>query len=160
MKRVMTVLMALTLLFCLAACGPKDIFEVKQKQYTKDGMSITLPKVFEEVNYGGLTVCYNTDEITVFVCKETVKAESLEEYADIVYENNADVDPSPIEKIEGLTTMEYSYYNPAAQVRIWYFTVMYEGPDAFWQFQFACDDAHYEAYKPHFIEWAKTVTFD
>jgi hypothetical protein len=123
-------------------------------------MSIMLPRVFEEVNDGKLTVCYNTDEITLFVYKDTLKAESLEEYADVVYENNADVSPSPIQNIEGLTTMEYSYYNAAARVTIWYFTVMYQATDVFWQFQFACDDAHYEEYKPHFIEWAKTVTFD
>ena len=160
MKRFIAVMAVCMLLLSVVACGPKDVLEVKHKQYTKEGMSITLPKVFEEVNDPRLTVSYNTEEITVFINKDTVKGESLEEYADIVYENNADVAPSAITKIDGLTTMEYSYYNPAAHVTIWYFTVMYQGAGAFWQFQFACDDAHYEEYKPHFIEWAKTVTFD
>lgn len=154
MKRTVVFLCVICcLLLSLTACS-------KVAVYQKGSMSITLPREFVELNPPDYTVCYNSEDVTIFVLREAVKDMTLTEYAASVYEANAWLSPDPITIIDGLTVMEYSYKNQAAQATIRYFATMFESSDdSFWLIQFSCDQADYEQYRPQFIEWAKTVSF-
>ena len=160
MKKIVALCLALGLLLCFTSCAPKSLLEADCDVYTVKGMSITLPEVFEEVDYTWVTASYHTPEVTVFVVREVAADMTLAEYAQAVYEVNEYREPSAIADVEGLTTMEYSFYEPAGMKTVCYFATMFEGPDAFWLIQFSCDEGDYETYRPYFIEWAKTVTFE
>jgi hypothetical protein len=160
MKKIVALCLVLGLLFSFSACGPKSILEADHDVYTIKGMSITLPEVFEEASYTWATIVYHTPEVTIFVLREVAADMTLPEYAQAVYEANAYRSPSAIAHVEGLTTMEYTFVDPAGKATICYFSAMLEGPDAFWLIQFSCDEEDYETYRPYFIEWAKTVTFE
>ncbi len=153
MKKALLLCVICLLLLSLTACSGVTT-------YQKGTMSITLPKEFEELNPPDYTVCYNSEDVTVFVLRETVKDTTLVEYAESVYNANAWLSPDPVTTVEGLTVMEYSYENLPAQTTIRYFATMFEDPTgAFWLIQFSCDGAFYEQYRPLFIEWAQTVSF-
>lgn len=160
MKKLIALCLALGSLFSFCACAPKSVLEADHDIYTVKGMSITLPEVFEEGSYPWVTTVYHTPEVTIFVLREVAADMTLPEYAQAVYEANAHRKPSAIAQVEGLTTMEYSFDDPAGKATVCYFSVMLEGPDAFWLIQFSCDEEDYETYRSYFIQWAKTVTFE
>ena len=153
-KKALFLFVACLSLLVLVACSGV-------KTHQKGTMSITLPKDFVELNPPDYTVCYNSEDVTVFVLRESVQNITLAEYAASVYEANAWLSPNPIFELEGLTVMEYSYQNMPAQATIRYFATIFQDPSgAFWLIQFSCDQADYEQYRPLFIEWAHTVSFE
>lgn len=160
MKRILSLCIVLSLILSLASCNPSP------KDFSKDGMTITLTDAFSENTMGGYTVCYDSRDVAVFVLKESFSlfAEAgittLEEYAELVHSANALRSPGEITLRDGLTTMEYSFHNDAEGKTYKYFSVMLKGPDAFWLVQFACVDAAYDSKLESFVEWAKSVRFD
>ena len=160
MKKIVALCLVLGLLFSFSACGSKHILEADHDVYTVSGMSITLPEVFEEIPALGVTTTYHSPEVTIFVLREVAADMTLEEYAQAVYEVNASCNPTAIAQVEGLTTMEYYFYGPTEATTVRYFATMFKGPDAFWLIQFSCEAGNYETYRPYFIQWAKTVTFE
>lgn len=161
MKKIISLLLVTLLLFSFAGCS----IEPKDKTFSAEGMEITLTELFTEVEMDGYTVCYGSPTVSVFVLKESYSATpefedmSLEEYADLVFKANASKLPQAVTQVDGLTTMEYSFYNEDEDVTYKYFSTMFKGADAFWLIQFVSVQTVYESNKPRFIEWAKTVTF-
>lgn len=160
MKKLLSLLLVLVTLFSLVACG-----EPQPKDFTCQGMTITLTDAFKENTQGGYTVCYETATVAVFVLKEafTLQAglgdKTVEEYAAMVKQSNAARNPSDISTENGLVSMEYSFTNESTGDTYKYFSTMFKGSDAFWLVQFACKEASYDANKSDFIGWAKSVTF-
>ena len=161
MKKIISCLLAVLILFSFAACATGA-----EKEFTSNGMTLTLTDEFRETTYEGYTVCYESKDVAVFVLKESFSLQaglgdmSIDDYAELVYKANASKSPSDISKEDGLISFEYSFLNEQENQTYSYYSAMYKGTDAFWLVQFACKEDLYEAKRPTFIEWAKTVTFD
>lgn len=162
MKKLVALAVLFVMVVTLTACGG-HVYDADPKEFTTSGMTITLTEAFREITLERYTVCFDSSEVAVFGTRESFTAQggfadiTLEDYAIMVYNNNATKGPSDITEIEGLTTMEYAFLNEAENVTYCYFLSMYRGATAFWLIQFACEESLYEEYRPYFIEWAKTV---
>lgn len=160
MKKILCCLLVVLFLFSLTACGGESA-----KEFTSNGMTVTLTDAFQETNYEGYTVCYESKDVAVFVLKESFSIQegfgdlSLDDYAELVYAANASKNPSAVAKEDGLTVMEYSFLNQQENQTYSYYSAMFKGTDAFWLVQFACVEDKYEAKRDTFVEWAKTVEF-
>jgi len=160
MKKVLSLALVLILMLSLVSCAPKP------KEFSKDGMTITLTNSFWEKAMDGYTICYDSRKDAVFVLKEAFSlfdgAENLtlDQYAEMVRKNNESRSPSEIKKEEGLTIMEYTFLNESNGTKYAYMTTMFKTSDAFWLIQFTCAESDYETHRASFIEWAKSVKFD
>lgn len=164
MKKLIALMLTVLMLLTFAGCDT-SVLDAKEALFTKAGMEITLTEGFKETEMAGYTVCYDSSEVAVFVLKEEFSAAegfgdyTLEEYAALVYQANADRSPDAVTTTDGLTTMEYVFENEEDGNTYKYFSTMFKGPDAFWLIQFSCFEENYDEYKPHFIEWAKSAKF-
>ena len=164
-KRVSILLVFVMVLLTAVSCQKPDA-EPKNKIFNSNGMTITLTDEFHESSYQGYTACYESSKVAVFVLKESFSLQegfedfTLDEYAELVLQSNSSKSPSAISKKDGLTSMEYKFFNENTNQTYKYFSVMYKGPDAFWLVQFACVENIYDAQKDSFVTWAKTVKFD
>ena len=162
MKKCIAAVLLLAMTVALTACGGR-VYDADPKEFTTSGMTITLTDAFQEITMKGYTVCFDSSEVAVFGTRENFTTQggfadiTLENYAAMVYSNNATKSPGDVTKIDGLTTIEYAFLNEEENVTYCYFLSMYRGATAFWLVQFACKEAVYEEYRPHFIAWAKTV---
>ena len=160
MKKVLSLALVLILMLSLVSCAPKS------KEFSKEGMTITLTNSFWEKSVDGYTICYDSRNDAVFVLKEAFSlldgAEdlTLDEYAEMVRKNNASRSPSEIKKEEGLTIMEYTFLNESNGITYAYLTTMFKTSDAFWLIQFTCEKSDYDTRRASYIEWAKSVKFD
>lgn len=162
-KRILACILTAASLLLFAGCGTKNVKEAKDKTFSVEGMNITLTGGFSKKDMEGYTACFDSSEIAVFALRETadgISAMSLLEYAALVLKANASKSPSGIETIDGMTCLEYTWTNETTQTEYKYLTFLYKAPDAFWMVQFSCKTADYEADKPYFVKWAKTVRFD
>ncbi len=161
MKKMLSGLLVLLLMCSFVSCT-----NGAAKEFTSNGMSITLTDAFRENTYEGYTVCYDSKDVAVFVVKEPFSIQeglsdlSIDDYAEAVYEANASKSPSEISKENDLTSMEYNFLNEQENQTYRYYAAMFKGSDAFWLVQFACKQDEYDAKRQTFIDWAKTVKFD
>ena len=161
MKKFLSLLLFATLLLTFCACT-----SATPKQFSAQGMTITLTSAFTETTQEGYTACYDSKDVAVFALKESFSLMqgmdkwSLQDYAELVLEANKDRAPQAIKEVEGLTTFEYTFLNEQLNKTYTYFCVMYKTSDAFWLVQFACLEGKYETLRPSFVEWAKTVSFE
>ena len=152
-------------LTALTGCGDTPLYQQDSKQFSEAGMSISLPEGFTQAEFAEFTAAFDSPEVAVFVIKELFSEAdwedyTLEQYAQLVQQNNTDKLPTPVTQTEGLTVFEHSAYNQLESCTFKYLSVMFKGPDAFWLFQFTCSTDIYDQYKPYFISWAKTVSFN
>lgn len=129
------------------------------KVFTEKGMTITLPGEFKKFNAEGYTVGYTTNKAAVFALKEEfslfVGADNLtlQEYGQLVLDNNGMTEDIQLMEHEGLTLFEYQVDN------FYYLACVYKSHDAFWLVQFSCDESDADTYVNDFVAWAKTVKF-
>ena len=160
MKKILSLALALVMLVTFASCG-----EANPKNFSAQGMTVTLTDAFKENTQAGYTVCYESSDVAVFILKESFSIQpgvenlTLDEYAELVRQSNASRSPSAITKQDGFHSMEYTFLNEQENQTYSYFCTMFKGTDAFWLVQFACKEGDYDSYKDTFLGWAKTVTF-
>ena len=152
--------------FGIALLPVSGIF-TKDRDFEKDGMTITLTNAFEETTIDGYdyTAIYDSRHVAVFVLKEPFeKGEefahfTVDEYIDLVIEANNISSPKK-EKSDGLTYFTYDYVSVAEKKDNKYIAFAYKTDDAYWLIQFAepKDDAY--DYTDDILEWAKTVRFE
>lgn len=159
--KAMVVLLAVSLLCGCSFVGRLGTAE--EKVFSKAGMSITLTEDFKEQDIVSQTAVYASAKYIVMALKEEYRlfeeigdSLSLEEYAQLVFENNQI--NADIEEKDGL--VYFTYENEANGRDFTYFAVVMKGPDAYWMFQFACDSSQYEDSQEQFVRWAKTVEFE
>ena len=173
MKQMSAWLFLLSMIFALAGCAAEEItppptlglLEMESASYIASGMEIQLPTEFQALEGTGYTVCYEASTAAVFALRESfdlaegVADLTLAEYADLVRVANASKSPSEVKEEEGLMLIEYTFFVESQNEDYVYLTTMFKTSDAFWMIQFACRAENYETYRPHFIKWAKSVTF-
>lgn len=160
MKKIISLLLVAVILVSMTSCmtaSPKD--------FTCEGMTVTLTNRFKETQYEGYTICYGSPDVMVIVLKESFSLQAgldqmtLDEYANFVLQANASKSPSEITKHEGFQSMEYDFFNENENKTYSYFSTMFKGPDAFWLVQFACLEQDYEANKDMFLTYANSIKF-
>ncbi len=167
MKKILTVLILTAILLSAVGCmGNQKVYEADAKDFTSNGMTVTLTEAFRETEQQGYTVCYDSNAVAVFALKEAFSLQAgisdwtLEYYADLVKQSNAAHSPSDPVAVGDRMVMEYTFYNPNTDITYHYYTCMYKGSDAFWLIQFACDVTQIDEYREHMISWADSVRFD
>ena len=164
MKKFIT-LAVLWLVIATSLCGcfrgimfiPSNDSIGEPKQFTKDGMTITLTDEFQErPSKLGFDAYYTSDFCGVVVLKEPftleegLKDRSLETYIQNVIINNGHTNVKP-KNIDGLW-----YYKSTSDTSCNY-SYTYKGSDAFWIVQFICRPSDEVLYKDLFYLWAETV---
>ena len=134
------------------------------KTFYWDGIQITLTEAFSEVEEEGFHACYGSLDTAVFVVRdgfdtlEGLEDLSVEEYGQLVLDNNGFDDTFELMDIDGLTVFEYVTTNEDNED--WYYlSSVYKGMDAFWLVQFACLEENADGKIDYFIEWADSVAF-
>lgn len=135
------------------------------KLFVEEGMQITLTDQFDRVNMDGFTVCFDSPNAAVFALQEKFallpgsQDYTLEEYGELVLQNN-NMDPSiKLKTNDGLTYFEYTFENRDLDKTFHYFCVLKKASDAFWMINFTVDEQNFETYRPAVIQWAKSITF-
>ena len=154
MKRLLFLLLTVVVLLSVSSCSLFNVVEAPDKVFDCGDFSITLTSGFTTYEMEGYDFAFDSMKIAVFGFKEDFslfeEGTDLAGYAKLIYEANID---------EGLTTIQYESYDSDEKVSYIYYTVLYEGKEAFWTIQFFCDKADFDEYKPYFIKWAKSVEF-
>ncbi|MBR5642341.1 MAG: hypothetical protein IKW92_09465 [Firmicutes bacterium] len=187
MKRILSILLALLLVFSLTACSlgkktttpdPQPVEESPQntpaeepvadnaKVFACEELRITLTDEFQEesgIDY--YTGVFDTDEEVVFILREEKSyfgSISLDEYAEKVIEANENVGHiiEKLHKKDGIPLFEYEFDNESTGSTFDYYTTMFESNDAFWLVQFACYATEYKDHVETFHKYARSVTFD
>lgn len=135
------------------------------KDFSSNGMNITLTDEFVKTNIENYTVAYDSKNVAVFALKEAfaladgLQDYTLEQYGNLVLQNN-NLSASKLQSLEGLTEFEYEFTNPDTKDTYKYFSFVYKADDAFWLVQFATLTKNVDEYSPKILEWAKTVSFE
>ena len=133
----------------------------KEKTYSLEGLSITLPGEFVKARDNSITQAGNlaTDDVSFVVIRD---AQSFENYKDVaeyaVGFKEANRYEEEIKTENGYTLIEY--YRTISGVNTQNTVVLLHGPDAFWVLRFSFDKALCEEYRPRIFEWLNTVTFE
>lgn len=163
MKKCLLLCLSLLLVVTMSACALfTDPKTAEAKDFSLDGLTITLTEAFRDLEVEGAAGGYQARDCALFLIKDPVeKLENgeqltLEGYAELVKsKNNIDVE---IQTEDSLT-----YFERTATVdgdEFSYYSVVYRASDAFWLLQFTCETKEYEEYRPYFVNWAKSVTFE
>ena len=136
----------------------------KEKIFSKAGASITLNESFVEKEYASMTAYYESRLTIVSLLKEEFSSLgiadeaqqiSLKEYAELLISGNK----LEAEIHEGdLTSFEYSKSVNGKDFS--YFATVFKASDAYWFIQFGCESKNFEAEKPTFEKYAKSVSFE
>ncbi|MBQ3490854.1 MAG: hypothetical protein IJA86_09715 [Clostridia bacterium] len=156
MKKFLSVfLVVITMALILTSCMSAD-----PKDFTVDGMTVTLTTAFKETEMEGYTACYTSKDVLAVVLKEIgMDNLTLDDYAGLVRKANASKNPSEISKGDVYHSMEYDFLNQEENQTYSYYCAMFKNGDEFWLVQFACRKEDYTSHKETFINWANTVKF-
>ncbi len=173
LKSFVSLIVVVSFVFSLSGCSFNFLndligkfYEAPKEEVKIDGLTITLTKAFAKMESEEYDYLYDAKDAAVIVLKQSFAeyegfiGNSLDEYAEATREANAKHSPSEIKKEDYLTAMEYKAISDVDGKEYTYYAVFYSGSDAFWTIQFFCLSTDYEAYKPYFVEYAKSVTID
>lgn len=165
MKKLLSVIAIVLAVLSLSACSVLDSLSSKEKQYSTEGMTITMPGGFYKTEQEGFKVCYARDDCAVFALREGfdelegLSELTLDEYADLVLENN-ELD-KPVNDGAGLKYFEFErdVKDDNGTETFSYLACCYRAGDAFWLVQFSCPKSKYGENRSDMLAWAETVTF-
>lgn len=135
------------------------------KEFSKEGMTLTLTKEFTEQTQGGYTVCYGTKDVACLALKEPFSlAEgfedyTLDEYGDLVLESNSLKETSKLQNSDGLTYFEYEFTHPETKELYHYFSAVFKASDSFWLVQFATLEKDFDANREDIVKWLNSIEF-
>ena len=161
MKKLLAILICTVVLLSCVSC-----FSPVEKAFSTSGMTITLTSNFKETTLNGYTVAYDSTKVAVFVLKENFSLlegfedYSLEQYGEILRQNNESKNPSELKEIDNITYFEYQFHNTELDKDYKYFTTVYKSSDAFWMIQFCSLVKDYESQFDNMLTWAKSVEFE
>lgn len=164
-KGILILIAALILGFVLGLLkNLPDLGTADPKEFSAEGMTITLTDAFDEESYEGFTQCYESRSVAVFTLKEEftlmpgLKDYTLDDYAQLVAETNQ-VDPSDLENKQGVVFFDYVTQGSDGK-DYYYMVTLHKGSDAFWLVQFATPVSNQNKLYAQFLSWAGSVTFE
>ncbi|MCX4253807.1 hypothetical protein [uncultured Clostridium sp.] len=153
-----TILLVASLLLLVCGCS------LAKEEYSNDHFTITMEKGFTEKELASMTVYYESKKALMSGLKESFESlaavdidenTSIEDYGKAVIENNK----ANYELKEKDGVHYFTYEKEASGKKFFYLASVYKTDDAFWLFNFACDEKNKDTYEPLFLEWAKSVDF-
>lgn len=142
----------------------EDFFGDQPKDFSDDGMSITLTEEFSALEYEGFTQCYEGKQAAVMALKEAfsqtpeLKNYTVEEYGRLVLRANS-MDEDDLVVNGGL--VYFTYVGTAEGGKeYFYLAAVYKGSDGCWLIQFAAPESLRDEYEPKFLQWAASVTIE
>ncbi len=168
MKRIkfasILAVLVLASMLLLSGCNLlKPAYEGKSKVFTSEEIEITLTDSFfesenEDREFFYLsTSCgatgFKEHKSDLFTSNGTVEA-----YASLMKQANSAMNPSEVKTENGITYIECTKLDDDGEE--WtYFLAFLQNGDYFWTIQFHCMSDEYQAFKPHFFTWAKSIKF-
>lgn len=149
----------------VGAFAGRQAASVQPETWKSAGISITLTNQFSADNAEGYTACFGSQDVAVYALKEPfslmagAEALTVEQYCEMVVDNNDFNMTQEPKTQDGLTWFEFSWTNPETNLTYCYFAATYKTDDAFWLVQFATNQTKWEQYHSQFIQWAKSVSF-
>ena len=137
--------------------------KAEEKDFSTNGMTITLTEDFVEREYFGYTAIYTSSEAGVGVIREAFSLMpgfedyTKEQYAQLVMQNNGKY--AEIKTEGGLLYFEFDNSDPTSDVTYYYVAYVYKTSDAFWLVQFSTTTDKADKYAEAFRKWAKSVRF-
>ena len=162
MKKIIALILALVSLISFASCAQKP-YEAAAKSFSANGMTVKLTEAFKPVSMAGYAAVYEARDAVVYVSNqktsdfEDVENMSLRKYIEFFCESNKDRFECKISVDGDIFFVEYSA--KPDNVTYKYLAAFYESNGVYSRVEFVAEDKNYEAYRPYFINWAKTVTF-
>ncbi len=149
-----------------SSCAFSSPYELEEKVFEDEGLSITLSVGFEAREYEGYNAAFEASSCAVFTVREDYAVfeelgyenMTLEQFARLVCEENDKSYPTEMSESEGLTVLKYSYTDGKGE-QYRFYTVITEGDGAFWEVIFMCKSRDYAEYEPYFAKWAGTIKF-
>ena len=149
--------MLLVMVMMLCACGAKD------QTFSNNGLIMDLPGNYEPLtgdDVAGFTFSMGSKKSVIMGLKEEkAMFESyglnltLDEYTDLVIEANG---LNTTVKYEGgIPTFTFTNYVDGTYFK--YLAATFEGKDAFWLIQFACEEGKFDDMYSSFIKYLSTV---
>ncbi|MBQ7325776.1 MAG: hypothetical protein IJW98_08535 [Clostridia bacterium] len=145
-----------------------NLFAVKEKAFTKDGLTLTLTNQFKDVDPGNYVAFYESETLEIMVGTfrdpygqkpgESVADVTLEEYGWGLIKTNAETARSQLEKDGDL--YYYVFDEIFDRKYFTYITYIYKSDDAFWYVDFITEKDNVEEYRDEISQWAHTVTFE
>ena len=154
-KIIAVVLLLCVSLLAFAACGA-------DKEFSTEGMTITLTDQFVEKDVVGQTKVYQSTYVIVTALKEDfTMLPGMEDWTLTYYTNltlQANHLAAPV--IQTQTYYYFTYEKTVSGQEYFYLATTHKASDAFWLIQFACFKKDKDTYLPKFIKWADSVVFD
>lgn len=142
----------------------KGSAKAERKEFSSNGMSITLTKEFKEIEYAGFIAAYNSPNVAVAALREAFytlapRFDNTTEYqyAKMVLQNNGAT--ALIKTTDDMVNFEYDKINPSTQTSYHYIAYVYRASDAFWLVQFVTVGDKAADYAESIRSWAKSVKF-
>lgn len=159
MKKTLSIIFIALFIIALSSCSMLLNVE-KEKAFEKSGMSITLTNQFTEKEHLSYTSIYDSKNMAVYTLKEEFSLFeafdsdlTLDEYADLVVEANK----LTCEKQYKDDLTYFLYEKEANGKQMSFYAFVYEGDDAFWLIQFACESDNAEKLEDRIFTYAKSV---
>lgn len=162
---VVTILVALA--FGIGGPLVEHYIENSPRDFSAEGMTITLTRAFQENTELDFAAVYVSDNAVVFARKEefSLLGEGfeelpLEEYGELLLQANPQAGDAQLQQDGGISWFEYNSINPETKTNANYYTCMYKSDDAFWMLQFVAEQENAQRLRPDFQEWAASVRFE
>ena len=183
MKRSLSILLSLLLVFSMAGCTSGKTPPAADPQPAAESPAETAPsektKVFaceelrirmtedyaEEESVNGYTGVYESSDSAVFILREDksmLPGIDMDQYIDLVMQANKDAgrDVGDLHRKDNIPLFEYEFTNPDSNNTFAYYTTMFESEEAFWLVQFTCFAEDYKGMVSRFHSFARSVTFE
>ena len=132
MKKTVCVLLFMGVVISLfAGCSFFSAKDGDAKEFSSDGLTLTLTDKFSKAEIEGYTVCYDSFDVAVFALKESfadypqLEGLTLDEYKEYVLEANASKAPKEDTSIKDLTVLRFDYYIADKKANYTYFVTLY-----------------------------------
>ena len=85
---------------------------------------------------------------------------TIEEYGELVREQNGGVSPTELETRDGVTFYSHTYTKEDTGETYYYLSTFHKANDSFWIVQFGTLNTNLDKYEENFFKWAKSVKFE
>lgn len=176
MKKIIALLLCLTMLFSFASCEKSDTTPNNDPQPVtitgpdfvyNDELKLSLTEEFKQVVCEGYAACYVSDKVTVYVIREDLTKLTDEqanmstlEYAEAFRYQNSYSKPSAVSTSSRIISLTGTH-TPDGKTDATHKSLysMYKSSKAFWTIQFSCSVDDYSDLSRDFTKWAQSVSF-
>ena len=160
-KGLVVLIVAALIGFVMGFVGNMDTLFVNDKVFTADEFEITLTTQFAEDYEDGTYYFGSRDSsvaVTVFDFDEYagIAQMSEREFLNLLKSNEIFSISAELKNLEGLLVVEEQAESQAGDIRS-SLTVFIKSDEAFYIFEFGCENEKYQEYRNQFIDWAKTI---